>query len=89
MSIPKSLQRHRFYQITTLKQSVRLLEMGYGEIKNRSDFTAALDKTEDSKNIVIIDCFTTWCKICKAIAPKIDELNRKYGEDKNVLWYVG
>ncbi len=62
--------------------------MGYGEIKNRSEFTAALDKTEDSKNIVIVDCFTTWCKICKAIAPKIDELNRKYGEDKNVLWCV-
>ena len=59
--------------------------MGYGEIKNRSEFNAALDKTEDSNTILILDCFTSWCPQCKAVAPKIDELNEKFGGEKNVI----
>lgn len=58
----------------------------YNTITSRRDFTTALDKTEDSSNIIVIDCFTTWCPQCKAVQPKIDELAREYGEGKNVLW---
>ena len=61
--------------------------MGYGEIKNRREFTAALDQTEDTSNILVVDCFTSWCPQCKAVAPKIDELNKEFGDEKNVLWF--
>jgi thiol-disulfide isomerase/thioredoxin len=64
------------------------ITMGYGEIKNRREFTAALDQTEDSKNILVIDCLTSWCPQCKAVAPKIDELNKEFGDEKNVIWCV-
>lgn len=59
----------------------------FHEIKNRRDFTAALDKTEDSSTVIVIDCFTTWCPNCKAVEPKITELSQEFGEDKHVLWY--
>ena len=60
--------------------------MGYKEIHNRRDFSAALDSTEDTSNIIVVDCFTSWCPQCKAVAPKIDELNKEFGDDKNVFW---
>lgn len=58
----------------------------YGEIKNRRDFNAALEKTEDTSTVIVIDCFTGWCPNCKAVQPKIDELNKEFGDEKNVLW---
>lgn len=35
----------------------------------------------------MIECITTWCPQCKAVAPKIDELNTEFDESRNVLWY--
>lgn len=60
--------------------------MGYGTITNRSDFNAALDKTEDGKSLLMIECVTSWCPQCKAVAPKIDELNEEFNEEKGVEW---
>lgn len=34
-----------------------------------------------------MDCFTSWCPQCKAVAPKIDELNKEFGDEKKVLWF--
>lgn len=31
-----------------------------------------------SNDLVVLDAFTTWCFPCKAIAPKIEDLSRKY-----------
>lgn len=61
--------------------------MGYGEIHNRREFNDALEKTEDGKSLLMISCHTNWCHNCKAIAPKIDELNEEFGEGKNVEWF--
>jgi len=61
--------------------------MGYGDIRNRSDFTQALDKTEDSSSIMVIYSSTSWCPNCKAVEPKIDELTQEFGDEKHVLWY--
>jgi thiol-disulfide isomerase/thioredoxin len=62
--------------------------MGYETITSRREFSAALDRTEDSNNIIVIDCFTSWCPQCKAVQPKIDELNQEFGDEKNVFWCV-
>jgi thiol-disulfide isomerase/thioredoxin len=62
--------------------------MGYETITSRREFTAALDRTEDSNNIIVIDCFTSWCPQCKAVQPKIDELNEEFGDERNVFWCV-
>lgn len=61
-------------------------DMQYSEIKNRSDFSAALDRTEDTSNVIVVQCETSWCPNCKAVQPKIDELAKDFGDEKNVFW---
>jgi thiol-disulfide isomerase/thioredoxin len=62
------------------------VSMNPGEIKNRRDFTAALDKTEDNaKQVLVIGAYTTWCPNCKAVQPKVNEIAREFGD--KVLWY--
>lgn len=36
--------------------------------------------------MIILDCYTTWCPKCKAVAPQIDKLTEEF-EGKNVKFY--
>jgi len=49
-------------------------------IENKTQFDEALK----SKNLVVIDCFATWCGPCKLIAPKVVTMSK---ENEDVDFY--
>ncbi|CZT42316.1 related to thioredoxin [Rhynchosporium secalis] len=48
--------------------------MGVHNVANKAQFTAALKDHE----IVIVDCFATWCGPCKVIAPQVVKYSDEY-----------
>ncbi len=55
------------------------------EIETYEELEAFLSKVPEDQ-LVVIDCFATWCGPCKRIAPFIDELSDKY---ENVIFVKG
>lgn len=47
--------------------------MGVHNINSKAAFTTALEN-----DIVVLDCFATWCGPCKVIAPKVAEYSNEY-----------
>jgi len=43
-------------------------------IGNKADFDATLKE----HNVVVMDCFATWCGPCKVIAPKVVEFSEQF-----------
>ena len=41
-------------------------------------FDEALAKAKAEKKLVFVDCYTTWCGPCKAVAPILDDLAKEY-----------
>ncbi len=55
------------------------------EIETYEELEAFLKKVP-ADQLVVIDCFATWCGPCKRIAPFIDELSDTY---ENVIFVKG
>ncbi|OQE21653.1 hypothetical protein PENSTE_c011G05527 [Penicillium steckii] len=53
--------------------------MPVAEITSKVDF---LQKILSSEDMVVLDCWATWCGPCQAIAPKVEEFSDKYPQVK-------
>jgi thioredoxin 1 len=52
----------------------RALNHGVNQLHSSTSFkTSVVDGS--SNNLVLLDCFATWCGPCKVIAPKISEMS--------------
>lgn len=52
------------------------------EINNYDRLVAFLTKVPETQ-LVVVDCYATWCGPCKNIAPFVDQLNEEY---ENVIF---
>jgi len=50
--------------------------MGVHNVNSKAEFDTALK----AKDVVVLDCFATWCGPCKAIAPQVVKLSEDYGD---------
>lgn len=46
------------------------------QVYSQQDYEDALTEAED--NLVVLDCFATWCGPCKVIAPAIVEMAKEF-----------
>ncbi|BDD62748.1 thioredoxin trx1 [Monascus purpureus] len=56
--------------------------MSHGRVVALTSKAEFQEKVIDSKELVVIDCFATWCGPCKAIAPKVAQLSETYPQAK-------
>jgi len=48
--------------------------MGVHNVSNKEEFS----KTLSDNNVVVLDCFATWCGPCKVIAPQVVKFSDLY-----------
>jgi thioredoxin 1 len=59
---------------------------GVNPLNSKASFTTSV--TEGSKsNLVLLDCFATWCGPCKMIAPKISSMSQEEKYKDSVDFY--
>ncbi|RJE19578.1 Thioredoxin [Aspergillus sclerotialis] len=56
--------------------------MSHGNVQTISSKEEFQEKVINSKELVVVDCFATWCGPCKAIAPKVAEFSETYSQAK-------
>ncbi|KAK8163557.1 thioredoxin-like protein [Phyllosticta citribraziliensis] len=54
------------------------IKMGVHNLENKQDWESALK----GDNLVVLDCFATWCGPCKVIAPQVAKFSEAYPSAK-------
>ncbi|PWY84865.1 thioredoxin [Aspergillus heteromorphus CBS 117.55] len=56
--------------------------MSHGNVVSITSAAEFKEKVLDAEELVVVDCFATWCAPCKAIAPKVAQFSEIYPQAK-------